>query len=191
MMCALVGLTSRAESVSRTLVVTSIGPVSTQWVAHVTGWARTNLALPVMVGAPLAEQVKTIEAAIALGAQKRPQHQVGLVILIDPQEPSPAHGVLRPEHGVAIINVRAMQADGATAATVQARLERQVIRGICMLLGLESSPNPFSAMASYSSLAELDSIGRNLDPPWLVRLQKAALEKGLEPDRENPFYMLN
>lgn len=191
MMCVALGLTSRAEPAPRSLVVTSMGPVSTQAVAHVAGWARTNLALPVIVGAPLAEQVKTIEEAIALGTQKRPPQQVGLVILIQPQETSSAHGVLRPEHGVAIINVAAMQVDGAAAATVQARLERQVIRGICMLMGLESSPNPFSAMAVYSSLAELDSIGRNLDPPWLVRLQKAALEKGLELDRENPFYMLN
>ena len=112
-------------------------------------------------------------------------------MLIHPKEPTAAHGVLRPEQGVAIINVPAMQADGAADEKVQMRLERQVIRGICMLMGLESSPNPFSAMATYNTMAELDGIGRNLDPPWLVRLQKTALEKGLEPDRDSVFYMLN
>ena len=57
-------------------------------------------------------------------------------------------------------------------------------------MGLEPSPNPLSAMTHYSTLEELDQIGRNLDPPWLIKLQEKAVEWGIEIDTEGPYYML-
>lgn len=180
-----------AETTSRTMVVSTLGPVNTQWVAHVVGWAVTNLAIPVVVGPSRGAEVTSFEQAIEIGQRKRPAHEIGLVLLVHPSQASDVHGVLRKEAGVALINVSAMQADGAGETVVVQRLERQVIRGLCMLLGLESSPNPYSAMAVYQGLSELDNIGRNLDPPWLVNLQKAAREQGLTVDRESAFYMLN
>lgn len=180
-----------AEPPSRTMVVSTLGPVNTQWVAHVVGWAATNLAIPVVVRPPLAAEVTSFEQAIETGQRKRPAHELGLVLLVQPTQASDVHGVLRKETGVALINVSAMRSDGAEEAVVLQRLERQVIRGLCMLLGLDSSPNPHSALAVYQSLSELDNIGRNLDPPWLVKLQEAARERGLTVDRESPFYMLN
>ena len=180
-----------AETPARTMVVSSLGPVNTQWMAHVVGWAVTNLAIPVVVGPSRGKEVSSFEQAIEIGQGKRPGHEIGLILLVQPTQESPIHGVLRKEAGVALINVPAMQADEASEAVVLQRLERQVIRGLCMLLGLESSPNPHSAMAAYQGLGELDNIGRNLDPPWLVKLQEAARARGLTVDRESPFYMLN
>lgn len=191
MWVGLVGLAACAEDPARTFTVTTLGPVDTQWVARVTAWAGRNLALPVEAGAPLAAEVATLEDAITAALQPRPANQVGRIVLIHPKEVSKAHGVLRPEAGVALINVSAMQADGASDEVVQLRLERQIIRAICMLLGLESSPNPQSAMCTYASLDELDALGRNLDPPWLMRVQTAAKEKGIPVDPSNPFNMVN
>jgi predicted Zn-dependent protease len=80
-------------------------------------------------------------------------------------------------------------AEQAEDETYARRLERQVIRGICLLMGLDYSPNPESAMTWYSSLEELDQIGRNLDPPWLIRLQERARELGIPLDPESPYNM--
>ena len=70
------------------------------------------------------------------------------------------------------------------------RLERQVIRAICTLLGLEQSPNPQSAYSPYETLEQLDMIGRNLDPPWQKKMQERARELGLAIDADNPYFML-
>lgn len=191
LLLVLLGISARAGEPAKVFAVTTLGAVDTQWVARATAWAVQNLALPVESVAPLGAEVATLEDAIQLATKRRPAHQFGRIVLVRPQAESTAHGVLRPEQGVALINVAAMQADGASDEVVQRRLERQVIRAICMLLGLESSPNPQSSMCDYASLADLDALGRNLDPPWLLRAQKAAQEKGVKVDTENPYSMVN
>ena len=184
------GLSCGAEQTSRVIVVTSAGPVDAALVAHLASWAKSNLALPVEMKAPLAAAVTNIDQACATAVQPRAAREVLQVVLFQTEEESIAHGVLRPEQGVALVNVGAMRADQPPADKLQARMERQVIRAICLLMGLESSPNPFSAMTTYRSMEELDAIGRNLDPPWLVKLQHAAEAKGLAVNRDNPFCMI-
>ena len=184
------GTTCRAEETSRVIVVTSAGAVDGALAAHLAAWARTNLALPVEAKAPVAAAVKNIDQTSEVALRPRADREVLQVVLFQTEENSIAHGVLRPEQGVALVNVGAMRADSPSAEKLQARMERQVIRAICMLMGLESSPNPFSAMTTYRSMEELDAIGRNLDPPWLVKLQHAAEAKGLAVDHDNPFCMI-
>jgi len=41
-------------------------------------------------------------------------------------------------------------------------------------------------MFGYSAREELDLIGRNLDPPWLMRLQEKAVEYGVPLNPDNP-----
>jgi hypothetical protein len=101
-----------------------------------------------------------------------------------------SHGAFYPEQRVAVVNLNALMTEGTDQEVVERRIERQVIRGICLNMGLEPNPNPHSAMFNYSTMDELDAIGRNLDPPWLMRLQEKAMASGIPVDRNNPFNLV-
>ncbi len=166
------------------------GDLDAALVERVRMWAAVQLALPVPLDSPLSldgAPTSLDEVARAAAARLSPE-SLGVVVLFAGEQPVAHHGIYNPELRVAVVNVRLM-AEGADEETFARRLERQVIRGICSLMGLELSPNPESAMAAYSSMEELDQIARNLDPPWLIRLQERALELGIPLDPDSPYNM--
>lgn len=155
-------------------------------------WAQEQLALSV----PLAESldvgpVNDLNDVVEQAAPRVGADDLGLVVLFVSTNAVPHHGVYRPEQRVVVINVNALRAGaGADDEVLARRLERQVIRAICTLLGLEQSPNPQSAYSPYETLEQLDMIGRNLDPPWQKKMQERARELGLAIDADNPYFML-
>lgn len=155
-------------------------------------WAQEQLALSV----PLAESlelgsVSDLNDVVEQAASRVGADGLGAVVLFVSTNDVPHHGVYRPEQRVVVINVNAMRAGaGADDEVLARRLERQVIRGICTLLGLDQSPNPQSAYSPYETLEQLDQIGRNLDPPWQKKMQERARELGLAIDADNPYFML-
>jgi hypothetical protein len=165
------------------------GPVDEAVVARVKAWAEEQLAIPV----PLAEALETKGAsmdAVAREASARlAPEDLGVIVLLKSEQELPNHGIFNPDLRVVVVNVNRMAKD-ADEETFGRRMERQVIRGIGSLLGLELSPNPESAMAFYSTMEELDMMGRNLDPPWLYQLQQRARAFGLPLDPANPYNLL-
>lgn len=165
------------------------GPVSDAIMERVQKWGESQLAIPVPVAEPLETSGTSFDAVARDAAKNLKPEDLGYVVLLLSEKPLPNHGVYNPELRVVIVNVNLME-EGADEETFGRRMERQVIRGIGTLMGLELSPNPESAMSAYSSMEELDRIGRNLDPPWLLRLQERARELGIPLDPENPFNLL-
>lgn len=167
-----------------------IGPVDPELVERARSWAEANLAIPV----PLLDQVEETGVTLTDAAQQAAglvgENDVGVIALVWTEEFYSVHGFLWPEDRVVLVNVRTFLSDDPDAETLGRRVERQVVRGVCMLMGLEYSPNPMSAMWSYTKLEELDEIGRNLDPPWLKKLQERAMELGIPVDESNPFFIL-
>jgi hypothetical protein len=168
-----------------------LGSVDAALVQRAKDWAESNLAVPVPVREGRSEPVASLDEALAWGRTQLKPEDVGLVVLAWPSEDIKNHGVFNGPERLAVVNVRAMKTEDVADETYARRVERQVMRGIGMLVGLDASPNPQSAMTTYSSMEELDQIGRNYDPPWLIKFQDRARDLGIPVDTNSPFYMGN
>lgn len=165
------------------------GPVDDALVERLKSWVENELALPCPLIEHLDAANESLDEIAEAAAQRLGPEDLGVVVLYQSAGEVAHHGIYRPEQRVVVINVNAMK-EGADEEKTARRLERQVIRGIGVLMGLEWSPNPTSAMAPYTTLEELDQIGRNLDPPWQLKLHQRARELGVPVDADNPYYML-
>lgn len=170
--------------------VTAVGPVDQALMDRAVRWSQDNLAVEVPTRVTTPPEVITLNSAAKALSEQVGDQDAGLVALVWTDEPEPVHGFMWPDARVVIVNVRTLMTDGADEETIARRIERQVIRGIAMLYGLEASPNPLSAMWNYTTLEQLDAIGRNLDPPWLRKLQQQAEAWGVAVDTSSSFFLL-
>ncbi len=166
------------------VVLAKVGELDQALMDRLKQWVESELALPLPIAESLTVESTSLDAVATEAARQLSPEDVGMVVLNNLADASEPNGIYRPAERVVVINVTDMR-EGADDEKFARRLERQVIRGVCVLLGLTWSPNPQSAMASYSTLEELDQIGRNLDPPWLLKLQEAARSQGLSLDPDN------
>ena len=169
----------------RPIMLMKAGEIGQPLVDRLKQWVETELALPLPVAESLEPDDTSLEASAAAAAARLAPEDLGAIVLNTRAGGEEPHGIYRPDLRVVVINVTDMR-EGADEETLARRLERQVIRGVGVLLGLSWSPNPESAMAAYTTLAELDQMGRNLDPPWLIKLQERARDLGLPLDPDNP-----
>lgn len=102
-----------------------------------------------------------------------------VVVLARPQEDITSHGVLFPSKGFAVVNTKSLQPENNDSETYARRLEKQTIRSVAMLFGLEPCPNPHCALYNYRNDQQLDAIGRNLCPPCFRKLQNNAEQQGI------------
>ncbi len=91
----------------------------------------------------------------------------------------PRHLAVYASSGIALINVQPLYTDDEE--TFARRIERQVMRAAAFNLGLEPTPDPFCVTRDYTSLEDLDSMGRNFSPPWQGRFAEEAEKRGLIP----------
>lgn len=189
----LVVLAEEADAPSAMLPVgvMIVGEANDALVARATAWAEENLAIavPVLATDPDIKLATFNEVAEHVGAQ-REDDRLGVVVLWRPSSDIMNHGAFFPEQRVAVVNLQAMFSGEADQETKERRVERQVIRGICFCMGLEPNPNPQSAMFNYGTMEELDAIGRNLDPPWLMRLQEKAVASGIPINETSSFNLV-
>lgn len=195
----LVAVSARAESVTSAPAIATVrqpvalavvGVLDSNVVERARRWAEDNLAIPVpMIAGPDAAGLSSFNDVSTKAASLLSSDRLGMVVLWMPDSDIANHGAYFPAERVAVVNMKAMM-DAPDEETAARRVERQVIRGICLVMGLEPNPNPQSAMYGYSSREELDLIGRNLDPPWLLKLQEKALESGIPVNYDNPFSMV-
>jgi hypothetical protein len=179
------------KEIRQPVALVAFGDVDEALMARVQAWAVENLAIavPVFPAQPqlqLATFDDVAEAAKALLEDDR----FGVVVLWRPSSEVSNHGAFFPDARVAIANLNPMFTPDTDAEKIERRVDRQVIRGISMVMGLKPSPNPHSAMFDYANLEELDQIGRNLDPPWLKNLQEIARDYGIATEKGSPYDML-
>ena len=123
-----------------------------------------------------------VEASRAMGPE-----DAALVILAQPSMDIPAHSVFLPDKRVAVVNVKSLKPSNGDAETMGRRVEREVMQGIGILMGIPACPNPQCAMFQYTTDEELDAKGRNYCPPCLGAAQNAAKEKGVGMDANSPL----
>ncbi len=180
-----------AEDAHEPVAVVVLGQADHALIQRAVEWAAENLALPVpRLPDAVDLQPADFDQARDLAKPLLEANRLGLVVVCSPGGADQDHGKYYPEERMVVINLGAMMTPDTDAETVARRVERQVIRGICFAMGLEPNPNPQSAMFSYTTLEELDAIGRNLDPPWLMRLQEKALASGIQINGESSFNLV-
>lgn len=167
------------------VTLTKVGEVDAALVDRLKNWVETQLAIPLPLAESLSPASTSLEDAAKAAAERLVPEDLGVVVLQATTSTEEPNGIFRPDLRVVVINVADMR-EGADDETFARRLERQVIRGVGVLLGLEWSPNMESAMAYYETMEELDQMGRNLDPPWLLKLQERARSFGVPLDPDNP-----
>lgn len=175
-----------ARAIPNPVVLLKAGDVDDALVQRCQQWAEQNTALSVARGEALTVEQPDFET-VAAAVEVKPE-DTGLIVLFRHAQEGQPQGVYKPENRLVLINVRAVESDDAEQFA--RRVERQVLRGIAMLLGQEFSPDPQSVMFPYQSVEELDLIGRNFDPPSLRDLQRAAVLRGLAVDPASDMNML-
>ena len=196
LLLAFFGLTTMADAqggaAKMPVALIMIGEENESAMSRVKAWAEENLAIPVPVLPAQPEtKIEGFEEVAQYGSGLLEADRLGLVVLWRPSATNvTSHGAYYPDQRVAVINLAAMYTADTEQETIERRLERQVIRGICLTMGLEPNPNPQSAMFNYSTMEELDAIGRNLDPPWLMRLQEKALAEGISVNVDSPYNLV-
>lgn len=174
------------------VAVVAVGEVEDALVERARKWAEDNLAIPVpRLPDQSSARLSSFDHVASFAAGLLDEDRLGLVMLWKPAEEVSSHGIHSPDKRVSVINLGALLTPDTDEEVLARRIERQVIRGIGQVMGLEPSPNPFSAMFSYRTMEELDAIGRNLDPPWLLRLQEAALKSGIPLDPGNSYNLVS
>jgi hypothetical protein len=171
------------------IAVAKVGDVSDDLVSRVRTWAEYCTAFTLRTLDPVKLQDKSLDEIGRRASALAGPDGSGVIALAFPDESVKAHGVFLAEQRAVVINVRALR-DGADDEAWARRVERQVVRGIGMLLGLEPCPNPTCTLYAYQNNEELDHIGRGFCPPCLKKAQQEALQRGLPVDKEAPFFML-
>lgn len=102
-----------------------------------------------------------------------------ILIVLSGINGDPRHLTVYSKSGIAVINAQPLYT--ADAETFARRIERQVMRAAAFTFGLGPTPDPFCVTRDYSSLEDLDSMGRNFSPPWQGRFTDEAGKRGLVP----------
>lgn len=172
-------LEAAKPAAEKAIALVTAGAVDGALVARVKGFAETNLQVPVRLLAAQEATAETLDQEGQVLAKQMGPDDVCLVALVAPAAEAKAHGVMLPEQRVAVVNMTVLKPAGDDAETYGRRVEKEVMQGVGMLLGMPQCPNPQCAMSPYSTGEELDAKGRNFCPPCLDAFAKSAASKGL------------
>jgi predicted Zn-dependent protease len=171
----------------KSIALVGVGSVDTALVERVAAFARENTILNLRVLSAMEVTGDTLDAIAVAAAKAMEPDDAMLVVLADTSADIKPHGVSLPDIRVTVVNVKSLKPASGDAETLARRVEREVMQGIGMQLGMPACPNPQCAMWSYSTDEELDAKGRNYCPPCMQTMQSGAREKGIGVDINNPW----
>lgn len=125
--------------------------------------------------------VKKSLAELEKPAQRMKSGNDVILIVLSGISNEPQHLAVHSGSGIALINTQVLYTDDPEIFA--RRIERQVMRAAAFSFGLTPTPDPFCVTRDYSSLEDLDTMGRNFSPPWQGRFAEEAEKRGLvRPD---------
>jgi len=166
-----------------------VGEMPDAQAERVREFVQVNTSLQVLRLPALREDGETLEAVLESLLDARPAEMAALVLLYAGAGEFEQHSIYRYDRNICIVNATAMRSDDEEQYL--RRLEKLTMRGIGLLLDVPQVPNPQSAMWSYRTMEELDWMGRNFDPPSLMKLQQNAIVMGLPLIKDSPFLIID
>ena len=134
---------------------------------HVSQYVKEQYRVTAVEKETLQEAVTSADELRSRLLAKRMPQEFCLVALLN--LPSVEHqGILFKADGVAIVNVAALELRGngpGAADRLRARVEKETLRAIATLAGVEACPFPRCALHAHTNDAELDFKARNPCPP--------------------------
>ncbi|MCF7838455.1 MAG: hypothetical protein K9N49_07470 [Candidatus Marinimicrobia bacterium] len=186
--CLVLGLWSgvaRAES----LALATSGPTDPAFVARVSDFLAELYAVPVRAAGTIEPVEGDLRAQARAACDLRRADEL-LLLLVFGNPDGRSHGALLRDIPVAAVNLAAMAPADAPedlpAETYARRAERQAVRAVAFLLDLTYCPNPHCAAHPYQTLADLDTLARDLCPPCRGRAQQRLTGTSLEPEWAPP-----
>jgi hypothetical protein len=170
------------------VAIAVVGEMPDAYAERVREFVQLNTSLNVQQLPALSGEGETLEAVLESLLEVRPAGIAALVLLYAGEGEFEQHSIYRYDHYTCIVNATAMRSDDEEQYL--RRLEKLTMRGIGLLLDVPQVPNPQSAMWSYRTMEELDWMGRNFDPPSLMRLQQNAVAMGLPLIENSPFLII-
>ncbi|MBM4151998.1 MAG: hypothetical protein FJ220_00550 [Kiritimatiellaceae bacterium] len=144
---------------------------------RVRAFAEKELHVPVRVVEQPKLASKSSFQELTTAAQRMKKESDVTLIVLARIEGDTQHLKVESSQGIAVVNVRILEVDDAEKFA--RRLERQMMRAVAFTFGFDPTPDPFCVTRDYSSLEELDTMGRNFTPPWQDRFAKEAEQRGL------------
>jgi hypothetical protein len=161
--------------------------ISPDQISKIKTFVAMNLAVQLQ-DFPVQTKLGDLEQLADQLADQVPDRALALIVLVDPSEGPASHSSYRYEDRLALIHVPVVT-EGAEGDQGYYRVERLVMRALAFMTGFAHSPDPFSVMAPYQTLEELDRRGRNFSPPDSFKFQKRAREKGVSMLESSAFFM--
>lgn len=182
-----------AEEETTTYAGVSLGIVGTlpvEQVDRVRDFVEVNTSIPVrMLTEPLtADEQHSLGAVLDQFADQRGEMDAALVLIYAGDQAFDAHTVYRYDEGVGIVNATLMQVPDEEQ--FMRRVEKLAMRSVGLLLDVPLVPNPQSAMWTYRTMDELDFMGRNFDPPSLIKVQENAAALGIPLIEDSPYWLM-
>lgn len=160
----------------KAITLVNAAAVDAPLLERIRAFAEQELHVPVRVmEKPKLAGEKGFQALEKKAKQVKTKADAVLIVLAG-FNAEPQHLAVYPASGVAIINTQPLYTDDAEKFA--RRLERQVMRAAAFSFGLTPTPDPFCVTRDYSSLEDLDSMGRNFSPPWQGRFAEEATKRG-------------
>lgn len=170
------------------LAIAAIGDVSADHMERVRAFVERNTSIETRLLEPQDATGESLSEIVDSLAHLRTPEQACVVLLYAGDPEFEDHTVYRYETGVGIVNAGLMAAEDEEVYL--RRLEKLTMRSVGLLMGVEMVPNPQSAMWTYRTMSDLDAMGRNFDPPSLMRLQEIARRKDIPLIKDSPFLLI-
>ena len=159
------------------IAIAAIGELSDAHMERVRAFVQRNTSIATRLLEPQSASGEDFSEILDTLAPLRTSEHACIVFLYAGEDTFEEHTVYRYESGVGVVNAALMQTEDEERYL--RRLEKLTMRSVGLLLGVEMVPNPHSAMWSYRTMSDLDAMGRNYDPPSLMRLHDRARAMGI------------
>lgn len=165
----LMALSGAAWGEGAVITLVPTGNIDEGLVSEVKSWCEKFLDVPISVADALENSCDSMDSELDRLHRVFPETG-GLVIGLTafPEEVR-AHGAMRPQWGIAIVNVSALGRDRPEDSLLSWRVQKETMRAIGLLLGLETCPNPHCALHPYTNMQQLDRLGLNYCPPCMMK----------------------
>lgn len=163
------------------LAVQSVGLEDDAMVDRIARHMQQNLWVKVRVKSGVDLASTSLRDVTEQVAKEKAEDEVAIVALTGGLE-SKHDFVLNTNVMVMAIDVSGLEEGSADRETFGRRVDKVTMFGISRLFGMPPSPDPHCASHGYQTRLQLDTLGRNYNPPSMQQWDAAAKDKGLTRD---------
>lgn len=150
--------------------------VESTTITAISTFIQKELSIGLRTGTTKAKSYKDLNSATDSISKMKRKGDACIIAFVQADDQS-LHARYDTNRQVAVINTSVLKAENNDI--YRKRLERQAMRSIAFLFGIEPAPDPYCVTRHYKDIKDLDQMGRNFTPPSQVEFRKKAEKRGL------------